>query len=427
LKRLLAVSWEMPPMYGPRGTQVARALGGLAALGWRPLAVCLDPRRGGPHWPNGAAVDPPPGVEMRRVPSPEEWLAVRAAWRLAPPLRDFPDPARVWVARAADAAARAAAGDGWAGLITFAQPWSNHLVGLRVSRRTGLPWAAHFSDPWVDSPYATPRQRSIWRRMEEDVIREATAVVFVTEETADLVMAKYPKQWRRKVHVVPHGFDARSHAATRSHSAQTAESCPIPSSRVAETAPLRLIYTGRFYAGLRTPRPLLEALALLGTRQSLAGAIEVAFVGPGVADFEPDARALGVAPVVRFHGRVAPALAASMAAEADVLLVIDAPSDGPSAFLPSKLIDYLPFRKPILGLTPEPGASARLLRRLGCAVAPPQDVAAIAAALTDLMTRRRNGTLDVSESFDAVASEFEAGRTARLLHDVLIRAFERVG
>jgi len=64
VKRLLAVSWEMPPMYGPRATQVSRVLGQLAGMGWRPAAVCLAPRPGGPHWFKGIASDAPAGVEL---------------------------------------------------------------------------------------------------------------------------------------------------------------------------------------------------------------------------------------------------------------------------------------------------------------------------------------------------------------------------
>jgi Glycosyl transferase 4-like domain len=396
-------------MYGPRGRQVSRALGHLAGLGWRPTAVCLAPRPGGPHWPNGAAADSPPGVELVRVSSPEEWIVIRAAWRVAPRLRDFPDATRVWVARAAHAAARVAAAGECAGLITFAQPWSDHLVGLRVSRATGLPWVAHFSDPWVDSPYATGRQRSIWRRMEEDVIRQASAVVFVTAETADLVMAKYPDDWRQKVSVVPHGFEPRPAGKT------------VPSA--AGHPPMRIVYTGRFYAGLRTPMPLLRALAELNTRETLSGVLDVLFLGPRVDEFERDAARLGLTPFVRFRDRVPPAEAAQVAAEADVLLVIDAPSNGPSVFLPSKLIDYLAFRKPILGVTPERGATARLLRRLECPVAPPDDVTAISSALADLVRRHRAGTLRVADSFDRVAAEFDITQTTGLLHDVLTRAF----
>jgi len=336
-------------------------------------------------------------------------MVIRAAWRVAPRLRDFPDATRVWVARAAHAAARVAAAGECAGLITFAQPWSDHLVGLRVHRATKLPWVAHFSDPWVDSPYATPRQRSIWRRMEEDVIREASAVVFVTEETADLTMAKYPDAWRTKVAVVPHGFDPSVERAT-----------PWPRD---PRGPLRLVHTGRFYSGVRTPITLLRALADLNRRESMADALDVTFVGPHTTEFERDAGALGVGSFVHFRGRVPPAEAAAIAADADVLLVIDAPSDVPSVFLPSKLVDYLPFRKPILGITPDAGASARVLRRLGCPTAAPDDAVAIASALGDLVRQWRDGTLGVAASFDEVAAEFDIRRTARLLHDVMIRAF----
>lgn len=399
-------------MYGPRATQVSRTLKQLAVLGWRPSAVCLAPRQGGPHWPGGQTIEPLHGVDLLRVPSPQEWPIVRAAWRVAPKFRDFPDTARVWVGRASRAAVSAAASGEYAGLVSFAQPWSDHLVGLRVHRETGLPWVAHFSDPWADSPYATPHQRATWRRMEEDVVREAAAVVFVTSETVDLVMAKYPEEWRRKAFVVPHGFEPdRPHAA--------------PSRRTDRPRPMRIVHTGRFYAGVRTPIALLQALARLRSSQSLDGALELSFVGPYTEEYASEARALGVSDLVGFAGRVSPAEATARAAAADVLLVIDAPSRGPSPFLPSKLIDYLPLRKPILGVTPETGATAHLLRRLGCIVAPPDDTAAIERALADLMGSWRSGTLGVSPAFDSVAAEFEISRTTARLHDVLIHAFDQ--
>jgi hypothetical protein len=77
----------------------------------------------------------------------------------------------------------------------------------------------------------------------------------------------------------------------------------------------------------------------------------------------------------------------------------------------------------MLGVTPEPGAAAALLRRLGCPVAPPDDIAAIAAALADLVRQWRTATLGVSETFDHVAAEFEIGRIAARFDEVLVRAF----
>lgn len=403
-------------MYGPRATQVARILDALIPLGWHSTVVCLDPRRSGPNWRDGRGAQVSSDITLLRVPSPEEWMIVRAAWRLAPALRDFPDSKWVWIGRAARAAQRASARTKFDGLITFAQPWSDHLIGLRVHRATGLPWVAHFSDPWVDSPYdsSTSWQQSVSRRLEADVIREASAVVFVTMETADLVMAKYPSEWRNKVAVVPHGFDARATPQTSGLR------------RAGGSGPMRVVYTGRFYRGVRTPVTLLQALARVHAHEPLENVVEFTFVGPFVTEFSNNAKALGLESFVHFRERVPPEEAAAIAANADVLLAIDAPSEGASPFLPSKLIDYLPLRKPIFGITPAVGASAGLLRRLGCDVAPPENVDAIASTIVDLISRWKAGTLGVGPSFDCAASEFDIRRTSACLNGVLIRAFDQV-
>jgi glycosyltransferase involved in cell wall biosynthesis len=422
MSRLLAVSWEMPPMYGPRATQVARTLEHLGDYGWESTVVCLAPRRGGPHWRDARGVQTLPNVRRVGVRSPEESAIARAVFRIAPIFRGWPDEKWVWIRRASRAAIRAAATDAPVGLVTFAQPWSDHLVGLRVRRSLGLPWVAHFSDPWTDSPYmrGTALQRSTWARMEAEVIGRADAIVFVTEQTADLVMRKYPDAYRAKVAIVPHGYDRRA----LSIAAAGARARPRPQS-AADARPLRIVCTGRFYAGVRTPLGLFAALARLDAERPLAGRLEVRLMGPHVLEFSADARRLNLADIVRLEPRQPAEAAMSAAAEADVLLSIDAPSDGASVFLPSKLVDYLMFRKPILGLTPLEGASADLLRGAGCPVAPPDDPAAIAAAVGRLMDRAASGALAVDARFDAVAAEYDIRRTTERLHQVLVRTFER--
>ena len=62
-----------------------------------------------------------------------------------------------------------------------------------------LPWIAHFSDPWVDGPYAAelhPVTRRKWRDNERRVMETADALIFVNEPTASLVMQKYPPSLR---------------------------------------------------------------------------------------------------------------------------------------------------------------------------------------------------------------------------------------
>ena len=188
------------------------------------------------------------------------------------------------------------------------------------------------------------------------------------------------------------------------------------------SGPLRLVYTGRFYAGIRTPDTFLEALAAIHRVRPLDGRLMVEFIGGGMAAYEREALALGVDAVVRFSGRVDPGTARTRAAGADALLIIDAPSDGPSLFLPSKLVEYLPLRKPVLGLTPKHGPSANLLHALGYPVVDPLDVAGIAAIVERLVEAHAAGQLGPSPQHDEVSQSYDIHETTRAFARVLDEA-----
>jgi hypothetical protein len=98
--------------------------------------------------------------------------------------------------------------------------------------------------------------------------------------------------------------------------------------------------------------------------------------------------------------------------------VIDAPADT-SVFLPSKLVDYLAFNKPILGITPPTGASADLLRRLGSRLAGPDDETGVVAALAALATSRGAGTLGAAARFRDVAAQYSLPAITRQWSDLL--------
>ncbi len=414
-RRLLAISWDMPPLSGPRAVQVSRTLNQLVPLGWESSVVCFGARSKRYNQDRALATAlEARGVTRLQVPSLEERFAFRALWRLVPPLKNMPDEKWVWIRAAVRAARSAASERRFDVLASFAQPWSDHLIGLKLHRILGLPWVAHFSDPWVDSPYppystAPAWQRRLWQRMEADIVREADALIFVTRQTADRVMRKYPDAWRTKVSVVPHGHQGGARAIEE-------KKAPPRSLR----SPLRIVHTGRFYEGRRTPEPLLRALGRLASARPLAKELKVVFVGTIVPAYVDLARALALEDVVEFTGRVPHDESTALAARADVLLVIDAPSDN-SLFLPSKLIEYLPLHKPILGLTPPHGATADVLNELAYPMAPPDDERAIQSALESMLERAATGTLASSAQHDAVARRYDIACTARAFHDVLMQ------
>lgn len=408
MKNLLAISWEMPPLSGPRAVQVTRTLVSLAAFGWRSRVICFDAASDRYQQDHRVAVEAVSGGAVTRLPvrSPEEWLLFRALWRVCPPLKHLPDEKRVWLPSAVARGRRALREQPADLIVSFAQPWSDHLIGLRLRRETGLPWVAHFSDPWVDSPYqpAGKWQRGRAAAMEAAVVSAATHLVFVNSYARDRVMAKYPDAWRARAHVIPQGWEPEE----------------LPSHDRPSGGPLHVVYTGRFYDQVRTPEAVLIALAGLNRRLPLAGVLDLEFVGADMPAYESQARALGLDACVRFSGRLNPRQARERAAQADVLLTIDAlAGDGPSLFLPSKLIDYLPLGKPILALTPPAGPSADLVRQLGYVPVAPDDVRAIAEALETLIAAHHRQTLTVAPNHAAVAARYAITETTRAFADLL--------
>ncbi|MEJ2117305.1 MAG: glycosyltransferase [Alphaproteobacteria bacterium] len=265
-------------------------------------------------------------------------------------------------------------------LVTFAQPWVDHLIGLRVKARCRtLPWVAHFSDPWVDSLYSQGEDKRLlrmWRRQEKSVVKAADVLVFVTERTADLVMKKYPAEWRKKVYVVPHGYDLdllrdlpQEPPTTFKHRCQ-------------------FVYTGNFY-GERNPLPLLRALGKIRRERPQFILPNFRFVGRSASEYAARAHELGIEDLVEFAPSVGYLDALNAAANADVLLSLDADTEN-SVFFPSKLVDYLMFGKPILAVTPPNGAAADILRPLGHFSVAPSDVDAIAKAIIAMLDQWDN-------------------------------------
>ncbi|HEX7554994.1 MAG TPA: glycosyltransferase [Leptolinea sp.] len=410
MKRLLALAWCMPPIVAPRSIQVSRLLAALVALDWQSDVVTVDPAS---LRPSSLILDDSlnrsAGGKVKKylVPSLEDWVLVRGLIRLFPALGVLPDPKWVWKNAAFRKCEILAESQKYSAFISFAQPWTDHIAGLQFKEQSRLPWVAHFSDPWADNPYVKASKWVHNKRyeMESAVINAADAVIFVSKQTANLVMNKYPDSWQKKVHIIPHGFEPISN--------------PISTNSNNPDKPLELVYTGNFY-GPRSPESLLKAVSMLNATPGYSKSIRIWFIGPLSQQFVHLAQELDLAEIVSFEGAATNSKSQEACQQADVLLVIDAPSDIPSVFLPSKLVDYLAFEKPILGITPQLGSSAELLNKLGCPIVDPQDVEGIMRELTRLIDARRKGNLTLPLKFLPTARQYQIQYAAALLDQVLM-------
>ena len=375
--QLLALSYSFPPMAYPRSIQVARLLGALDAS---TLVICGS--EDNTFTPYGIDETIASGVEGRmagviREPFYRNRLARQLdelANRYPIPWSNLPDIHRGWVSRITKRFFKWQQTSGYEPdlVVTFGHPMSDHFFGAEYKRRKGTPWVAHFSDPWVDNPYKRHSAASDWinRRMERRVISEADAVVFTSPETLDLVMKKYPASWRDKAFYLPHCYDEDAYDdALR----------PADGSYV-----IRSI--GTLY-GDRSPEPLYEAIERIARENgSLLEGVSIEFAGyihggTEAVNMYPAARR-----IIKFVGLVPHAEAIRLMKTSHCLLVIDAPA-ALSVFFPSKLVEYMGAGRFILALSPE-GATARIVKEAGGAVASPSDVDQIVASLKQVLEQR---------------------------------------
>ncbi len=283
-------------------------------------------------------------------------------------------------------------------VMTRSMPPESHLAGLWIKRRCPeIRWIASFGDPIFLNPYellggalynpyslSNPLNRErrllfrlsplrllrqpLWtlrhgkafvlrqrlKRIEGRTLRQADRLLF-----NNLSQLRYMTGLREETDravIVPHSYDAALYPPA-----------PLRESG----ARLRFVFLGQLNA-LRSPRPLLEALARL-KRELPDLASRAAFVFYGdMADADLAfilRQELG--DTVTVKGPVSYQESLAVAAGADWLLHIDADLSAvteENVFFAGKLADYFGAGKPILALTMAKGAAADCLRKAGALV-----------------------------------------------------------
>lgn len=385
MKKLLILSYTFPPQQTPESILLAKLVAGLLRhrSAFVPVVICVDEQT------TCEKCDPkllrmlPQTVRRERLPSPERKRFMRACSFILPCLKKLPDRSSWWTfanRRRIVQVCRKYKPDV---LYSHSHYLGSHILALRVKQRLGIPWIAHFSDPWTRNPYVQYGVCTAWlnRRWERAVISHADRLVFVTPQLRDFVMQPYPPSWKRKCVVIPHPYDPSLY--------------PPPARRIRDLrkrrrdAPIIISAVGNFY-GQRTPYPILTALThIKRSHPALYAQLKVQFIGniPSWQKFHPLYRHLFQEHASQIVHIPTVSYADSLAymQASDILLLIEADIQ-PAIFLPSKLIDYLGTGKPILGITPRNSPAAKLLTSLQNPAIPPSDTLAIARACVQIIS-----------------------------------------
>ncbi|QCK14793.1 glycosyltransferase family 4 protein [Mangrovivirga cuniculi] len=247
-------------------------------------------------------------------------------------------------------------------IISTGPPHSMHLIGEKLSKKTGIPWIADFRDPWSEWHQLKHLKVSapvlkIHRMYEKKVFKNAKAVITVSPGMAD----DLGRLGATNVKVISNGFDHED----------------IPE-RLNELSPEKFLIS---YVGtiddLRDPKPFLEALKqwleehperIEETEVRIHGIISESFFG----DMLTDQTLKDVVKIGKYlsHDEVFDLVGRSAA-----LLLLLSKFSNSKGFLTGKLFEYVASGRPIIGVIDENGDAAELIRDGECGwVADPDDI-----------------------------------------------------
>lgn len=412
--RLLLVAHNFPPTLGPESSLVRLNTIDLASRGWQVsvLTTTMEHMHQGLDF--GMLDGLPDGLEIIRTPSYDAvlrkcWPRLGRLMLTALHYHILPEIFLFWLFSSVPAGKHWLAANGPAIIYSRATKHVSNVTGWFLKRATGMPWVAHFSDPWVFD-HLNAFQRWFAVRLERRIFRDADAVVIVSEKLADYILRLHP--WARsKVHVIPHGYSSL-------------EERPVPV-QGAGTRPLQMLQAGSFVPGYREPDKLFEGLALLNKRKPLGGRFKATFVGEDTQRYQGLADRLGIVEVVELLSAVPYKTCQEMIAGSDLLLVIDTPGQG-GIFLPTKLIEYLAHEKPVLGLAEPESTIHQILKECDLAFADQNSPEDIANVLERLLALWESGSWGVSEASKQGAARYRIDRLNTTLDDLLRGLFNKV-
>lgn len=220
-------------------------------------------------------------------------------------------------------------------LHSISVPYSSHLVALKLKKRYNIPWIAHFYEPWCDNTYrkSTPyvmRKNEEWER---EVAMNADVIIHNSEVMCEKWHERYGKLVEGKLFYLPMPLTDASKIISKGKGEK-----------------LVISHIGNFY-GIRNSTVFLEALNnCLIQNPSLKDKLRVNFIGLYTdLDIETVNR-FQLNDVVNFVGKITEEECVEYYNSSDIFLVIEGKDQGP-LFFPSKLIKYLYYEKPIIGIT----------------------------------------------------------------------------
>ena len=260
-------------------------------------------------------------------------------------------------------------------LFTSIVPGISHIAGYKIKKKhPEVKWIASFSDPFKGSPYKKTdnSDRSIFYQIafnvgafvlynskyEEVAVNYADKLVFICEEQRDFTLKQYPNYEELVKKSVIYPLTYIPEWKMYSDLLDT----PRVNNEVKQA-----VHLGRLY-GLRKIDSFLEALRELNEE---VPDLKNKIVFHQYSEIQsPDVKKIkeyGLEDVFVLHDKVTYKESVEVMKNADILVLFDTlmPKAESQPYLPSKIVEYLMLKKPILGICDPNSPSYRILKEYG--------------------------------------------------------------
>lgn len=263
-------------------------------------------------------------------------------------------------------------------------PYTSHLIGYLLKKKTGLPWIADFRDEWTQHPYIkykTSFHKKINRWLEKKILLDADEVISVSEPITMGLRNLIEEEDHNKFHTITNGYDKNDFLIEKNNNDRI----------------FKITYVGSFY-GLRTPKHFFDAIDLLWAEKKInPNDFKIVFVGtPFHMNHQfPDN-------LIQSIGYVTHIEALNYMMNSTVLLLV-MPNDKAKNAYTGKIFEYIASGKSILALVPKEGVAAELINETKTGlVTDPEDAEQIKNAILYLYTQWHKDNLIIEPRWDLI-------------------------
>jgi glycosyltransferase involved in cell wall biosynthesis len=373
MKSVLIITYYWPPAGGPGVQRALKFAKYLPTFGWRPIILTVENGEY-PAVDETLIKDISAQLVVNKTPSLEPYALYRALTgkkstdkittfvltedsrglgkKLASFIRGnlfIPDARIGWKPFAVKEGQRLIKEEKIDLIFSTAPPMSAHLIARSLAKKSVLPWIADFRDPWTDVFYYHRLKRTrmalaLDRKLEKSVLGSANAVITVSPTIAKLFAAKASNSY----HVIPNGFDEDDFH----------DRAPLP-----DDGKFHIVHAGHL-ASNQNPIGLWRTLKkMIDERPAFERKLQLDFYGAIHEKVRHSLTEHGLEHYAAFFDYIPHDQLLAVMKRAALLFFVVPDTTYAKGILTSKLFDYMGVGRLILGIGPEDGDAAEIIRQ----------------------------------------------------------------